>query len=106
VTLFSDIPPPAGSHELIQALCEQQGARAARWMRTEFVGEPVEGVVVSPDRVEVFAIAGVEIATVAYAWKEPPPAGGESGRIITVLGLLGIDSALAAVRACRSRRGA
>jgi hypothetical protein len=106
VTLFSDIPPPAGSHELIKALCDQHGARAARWMRTEDVGEPVEGVLVSPARVEVFAIAGVEIATVAYAWKEPPTVEGENGRIITVLGLLGIDSARAAVRACRSRRGA
>ena len=71
--LVSDTPP-ARSQDLGKALCSQE-------------------------RVEVFAIAGLEVATVAYAWRESPTADEENGRIVTVLGSKGIDNALAAVRA-------
>lgn len=93
--LFSGTPP-ARPQELGKALCQRHGARAARWMRTEEVGGRVEGAV-AQRRVEVFALAGVMVATVGYAWEEPPATSEKNGRIVTVLASRGIDSALAAV---------
>jgi hypothetical protein len=71
-------------------------------MRTENVGGRVKGAVVLPRRVEVFALAGVMVATVGYAWEEPPATGEKNGRIVTALATKGIDSALAAVVATRN----
>ena len=98
--LFSDTPP-GSSQELGKALCGRYGARAARWMRTEYVGGRVNGTVVQPRRVEVFALAGVVVATVGYAWEASPAAGEEDGRIVTALGSKGVHSTLAAVMAAR-----
>ena len=67
-------------------------------MRTEEVGGRVEGAV-GQRRVEVFALAGVMVATVGYAWEE-------NGRIVTALASRGIDSALAAVVTFKRRHPA
>ena len=96
VSLFSETPP-AGSQDLGEALCLRHGARAARWMRTEDVDATTDGAVVSPQRVEVFALAGLIGATVGYAWEPVRTPDQERGRIVTMLASKGIDSALAAV---------
>lgn len=82
-----------GIEALEAALREGHGCGASH-AGTQGVVETFRGRTVWAGEVEVFQLIGHPAATLAYGWRD-----GETGRLVTVLGVPPVDSALSAVRA-------
>lgn len=84
--------------ELAQVIERLHGCKA-RHLRSELVREIFRGKTVWDGVVEVFTVTGHANARQCYAWKHWEDDMGLRERIVAVLGLPPVDSAVTAVRA-------
>lgn len=84
--------------ELVRVIDHLHGCKAVH-LRSEPVHEVFQGQTVWSGQVEIFALSGHPKAKHCYAWKHWEDASGQHERIVTVLELPPVNSAVAAVRA-------